>query len=163
LRIAFEDAETDPEEWEGMIKENEKDPEKYAACSIPAVWGRGIPLKMYVGTPMHLLFLGVAKAVFLYVGIWLHCCGRKQGFQVIANTRLQQLDNLKLCWLLVSKWIHLIVGLVGSQKNTILFSEWPCVWSINDSGQIAAICTTCGNRASKFLGELDQYKKWLTV
>jgi hypothetical protein len=45
------------------------------------------------------VFLGVVKAVFNCVGIWSGCCGRKQGFQVIAKRRLTQLDNLKLGWL----------------------------------------------------------------
>jgi hypothetical protein len=48
---------------------------------------------------MHLLFLGVIKAEFYYVGIWSGRCGRKQGFQVITKRRLTQLDNLKLGWL----------------------------------------------------------------
>jgi hypothetical protein len=48
---------------------------------------------------MHLLFLGVVKAVFYCVGIWSGRCRRKQGFQVIAKRRLTQFDNLKLGWL----------------------------------------------------------------
>jgi hypothetical protein len=48
---------------------------------------------------MHLLFLGVAKAVFMYVGIWSSRCGRRPAFQNIAKKCLQELEDLKLSWL----------------------------------------------------------------
>jgi hypothetical protein len=95
LRQAFENAETDPSEWEALVEDNESTPHKNSACQVPGVWDRDIPLRLYVDTPMHLLVLGVVN-VFYYVGIW---SGRKQGFQVIAKRRLTQLDNLKLGWL----------------------------------------------------------------
>jgi hypothetical protein len=60
LRLSFEAAENDPAEWEAMIEDNDNNPEKYSASVIPGVWERGVPLKMYADTPMHLLFLGVA-------------------------------------------------------------------------------------------------------
>jgi hypothetical protein len=122
LRLSFEAAENDPAEWEAMIEDNDNNPEKYSASVIPGVWERGEPLKMYVNTPMHLLFLGVVKAVFLYVGIWSHCWGRKQGFQIFAKKILQQLDDLKISWLSFQV-VRLIVGRDGFLRNIILYPE----------------------------------------
>ena len=99
LKTAFENAETDEGEWAEAMEENQSNPEKYSKAKKPAVWQRDLPLSLYVDTPMHLLFLGVVKAVFIYVGVWSSRCGRRPAFQVIAKNRLKQLEALKLSWL----------------------------------------------------------------
>jgi hypothetical protein len=70
LQHAYENATEDLDEWEQLSEDNKNFPEKYTAPQSPAVWDRDIPLRIYIDTPMHLLYLGIVKAVFVYVGIW---------------------------------------------------------------------------------------------
>ena len=48
---------------------------------------------------MHLLFLGVVKAVFLRVGTWAGKVGRGSGFAATARDLLTRVEVLKLQWL----------------------------------------------------------------
>lgn len=73
--------------------------EEFAMAKIPSVWERGLPLNLFVDTPMHLLFLGIAKTVFWYIGLWCNRSGRGDAFQKAAILRLASLDRLKLQWL----------------------------------------------------------------
>jgi hypothetical protein len=56
-------------------------------------------LHLFVDTPMHLLFLGIAKSVFGRVGVWSNRCGRGPAFRKMACSLLKDLENLKLQWL----------------------------------------------------------------
>ena len=82
-----------------ILSHRTKEPEKYEMANIPSVWERGLPLRLYVDTPMHLLFLGVAKTVFWYVGLWSSMRGREKAFTELAIRNLRDLDSLKLQWL----------------------------------------------------------------
>jgi hypothetical protein len=62
-REAFENREKEPEEWDRKRKAS-LNPDLYQKATIPAIWERDLPLKLFIDTPMHLLFLGVVKAVF---------------------------------------------------------------------------------------------------
>lgn len=99
LRMALDSVDSEPGQWETMNQDNTQSPQKYVAAGFPGVWDRDLPLSLYVDTPMHLLFLGIVKAVFIYVGIWSSRCGRRGVFQEIAKNRLLQLDCLNLSWL----------------------------------------------------------------
>jgi hypothetical protein len=111
-----------------------------------------------VNTPMHLLFWGLVKAVFLYVGIWSHRCGRKQGFQIIAKKRLQQLDDLKLSWLsfqvdTFDSWAGWVSEKYHSLSRVALWIYGPLM--IVDDVPPMGI--------EPQLWRLDHCKKWLTV
>jgi hypothetical protein len=68
-------------------------------AKIPSLWDRDLPLHLFVDTPMHLLFLGVAKAVFILIGEWASRRGRSKAFRKIATEQLGDLEKLKLQWL----------------------------------------------------------------
>jgi hypothetical protein len=162
LRLSFEAVENDPAEWEAMIEDNNNNPEKNSASVIPGVWERGVPLKMYFDTPMHLLFFGVVKAVFLYVGIWSHHCGRKQGFQIIAKKRLQQLDDLKLSWLSFQvdrfdNWTGWVSEKYHSLSRVALWIYGPLM-IVDD---VPPFVPPMGIEPQHW--RLEHYKKWLTV
>jgi hypothetical protein len=56
-------------------------------------------LHLFVDTPMHLLFLGIAKSVFGQVGVWANRCGRGPAFRKVACNLLNDVEELKLQWL----------------------------------------------------------------
>ena len=98
-RLALENRDRDPKEYDDLEKDREKYPSEYAMAKIPSVWERDLPLSLYIDTPMHLLFLGIAKTVFWYVGLWCNRSGRGKVFKEMAVNRLLLLDRLKLQWL----------------------------------------------------------------
>jgi hypothetical protein len=158
LRQAFENAETDPSKWEALVEDNESTPHKYSACQVPGVWDRD----RYVDTPMHLLFLGVVKAVFYYVGIWSSRCGRKQGFQVIAKRRLTQLDNLKLGWLTFQVdtfdgWGGWVSEKFHSLSRVGLWIYGPLM-IVNE---VEPFTPPAGREPKDW--RVDKFKKWLTI
>ena len=75
-------------------------PTKYIQLDIPSVFKRGLSLRCYADTPMHLLLLGCCKTVFRRLGVWAGRRGRKREFLVLASSLLTKLDNMKLSWLL---------------------------------------------------------------
>jgi hypothetical protein len=76
-----------------------ENPSKYRIPRFPSVHSRDIPLHLYVDTPMHLLFLGVCKNIFNKLSTWSSRRGRKGKFDILAKQQLQQLDELKIGWL----------------------------------------------------------------
>jgi hypothetical protein len=85
--------------WERIERDQLENPEKYSMLDFPAVWGRLLALRFFVDTPMHLMFLGIAKTIFAFVGFWAAKSGRGPAFRKIAKALLQELDDLKLGWL----------------------------------------------------------------
>lgn len=162
LYSAFENAPTDWMEWVRLNNENEENPAKYQMSKLPGVWERDIPLKLYVDTPMHLLFLGVVKAVFAYVGIWSGRCGRKAIFQEIAKTRLRQLDLLKLSWLTFQvetfdTWAGWVSEKYSSLTRVALWIYGPLML-IDD---VPPFVPPSDRQPQDWL--VDHYKKWLQV
>jgi hypothetical protein len=66
--------------WQKIQKEKELFPTKYSMPKTPSLWNRDLPLRLFVDTPMHLLFLGIAKSVFGKISLWLARCGRGPAF-----------------------------------------------------------------------------------
>ena len=99
FQLKYENREKEPEEWERIKTKQKENPELYRMAPIPAIWNRNTPLHLFIDTPMHLLFLGVVKAVFARIGEWSYRAGRGPAFTRIAKTLLTDVDNLKLQWL----------------------------------------------------------------
>ena len=97
--LARERRDKDPERYNKLEKQRVSNPSLVEKASVPSVWDRGLPLKLYIDTPMHLLFLGIAKTVFWYIGVWSGKCGWFDAFEKIGKRNLTDLDNLKLQWL----------------------------------------------------------------
>lgn len=98
-RVAQENADKDITTYEILEKDRKKYPTKYAMARIPSVWNRGLPLEIFIDTPMHLLFLGIAKSIFGKISDWSLACGRKKEFNNLAFGLLKDLESLKLQWL----------------------------------------------------------------
>jgi hypothetical protein len=97
--VAYKSKEDDPETYAEIESRHKKYPTKYCRSPIPSVWQRDLPLSLFVDTPMHLLFLGIAKSIFFKIGIWSGRCGRGPAFRKIAIGLLGELEALKLSWL----------------------------------------------------------------
>jgi hypothetical protein len=57
----------DPEKVE---RHRKKYPGRYCPPPVPKVWDQDFPLSLFVDTPMHFLFVGIAKSVFFKIGVW---------------------------------------------------------------------------------------------
>jgi hypothetical protein len=56
--------------WQKIQKEKELFPTKYFMPKTPSLWNRDLLLRLFVDTPMHLLFLGIAKSIFGKISLW---------------------------------------------------------------------------------------------
>jgi hypothetical protein len=98
-RDAWEDAAQEPEAYERLEADRRNHPKKYERAPFPSTWNRNLPLRIYVDTPMHLLFLGVARTVFELIGMWAKRSERSGEFIPLAMRELGYLEELKLQWL----------------------------------------------------------------
>ena len=99
IKLAYENSNNDQDAWETIQRQVKRNPEKYKMAPIPSIWLRDISLHLLVDTPMHLLFLGIAKSIFWFIGEWSTKSGRGPAFRSIAMKLLKDLENLKLGWL----------------------------------------------------------------
>ena len=83
-----------------FLRDQSFNPAKYIPLEIPSVFNRGLSLRCYSDTPMHLLLLGCCKTVFRRLGVWASRRGRKREFLLLASSLLTKLDDMKLSWLL---------------------------------------------------------------
>ena len=99
LSDSYSNRESDPGLWSRVCVNKKANPEKYLPAPIPAIWNRDLPLNLFIDTPMHLLFLGVVKAVFGRIGEWASKAGRATAFNHFAKKKLESVEALKLQWL----------------------------------------------------------------
>jgi hypothetical protein len=59
----------------------------------------GTGVRLFIDTPMHLLFLGIAKAMFFKFGVWAAKAGRGPAFNAVAIDLLGKVEQLHLQWL----------------------------------------------------------------
>jgi hypothetical protein len=81
--------------WQKIQKEKELFPTKYSMPKTPSLWNRDLPLRLFVDTPMHLLFLGIAKSVFGKISLWAAWCGRGPAFKKVGINLLKDIEELK--------------------------------------------------------------------
>jgi hypothetical protein len=91
--------EGDTRKGDIIIADNQKNPNRYTALPVPSLYSRGVPLNAFTDTPMHLIPLGVGKAVFFRIMTWSARRGRKKAFITIAQPLMEELNLLKLPWL----------------------------------------------------------------
>jgi hypothetical protein len=85
--------------WPKIQKEKELCPTKYSMPKTPSLWNRDLPLHLFVDTPRHRLFLGIAKSVFGKISLWSARCGRGPAFKKVGINLLKDVEELKLQWL----------------------------------------------------------------
>jgi hypothetical protein len=91
--------EGDTRKGDIIIADNQQNPNRYTALPVPSLYPRGVPLHAFTDTPMHLIPLGVGKAVFFRIMTWSARRGRKKAFVTIAQSLMEELNILKLPWL----------------------------------------------------------------
>jgi hypothetical protein len=84
---------------EALVADHLKNPSRYLPLPIPILYTRGLPLHAFPDTPMHLISLGLGKAVFFRIMTWAARRGRKKIFVEIAKSLMEDLNSLKLPWL----------------------------------------------------------------
>jgi hypothetical protein len=99
LETAKTEFQEDEARYRRLLHDQEKHPHKYKQVPTPALYERGVPLRAFVDTPMHLLLLGVCRTVFRRITTWATRLGRRGAFVEYGQKLLIQLDNLKLSWL----------------------------------------------------------------
>jgi hypothetical protein len=87
--------EGDTRKGDIIIADNQQNPNRYTALPVPSLYSRGVPLHAFTDTPMHLIPLGVGKAVFFRIMTWLARWGRKKAFITIAQSLMEELNVLK--------------------------------------------------------------------
>ena len=98
LRKAESERENDPVTYKNLLedkKENEKSFEKFV---VPHCWGYYKNTKLLVDAPMHLLFLGIMKAVCIDIQDWLKLKGLNERFARMCKGILEEIQQLNLNW-----------------------------------------------------------------
>lgn len=90
---AKDNKENDNNRWKVIKKDYENDPRKYQKWCLPSSWYTMFDTSLYVDVPMHLLLLGVAKAVFIKLAKWLKLRMQSTEFKSLS---VGVLDALKL-------------------------------------------------------------------
>jgi hypothetical protein len=129
---------------------------------IPSLWDRGLDLDTFIDTPMHLLFLGIAKAIFLMIGVWSSRCGRSTAFNELATNKLKSLEDLKLQWLTFNvstfdSWGGWVSEKYQSLSRVALWIYGPLI-EIDD---VPPFVPPTDRTIDQWL--VDHYRKWLQV
>jgi hypothetical protein len=159
-RVAQENYEKDPQTYEKLEKDRRMFPKKYSMARIPSVWSRNLPLDIFVDTPMHLLFLGIAKSMFCKITEWSIARGRKKEFNVLAVQQLKDLDSLKLQWLTFpwntfDSWGGWVSEKFQSLSRVALWIYGPLM----DVDDMPPFVDPVDRTLDNWL--VDQYRKWL--
>jgi hypothetical protein len=159
---AQEERNIDPEKYARIDRLRQKYPKQYAMAPFPAVWGRGVGLEKFVDTPMHLLFLGIAKAIFQLITIWAKRSGRYNEFHGLAVDKLSELESLKLQWLTFhvktfGKWGGWVSEKYQSLSRVCLWIYGPLI-SLDEVPQFVE---PTDRTVDKWL--VSQYQGWLKI
>jgi hypothetical protein len=106
--------------WQKIQEEKELFPTKYSKPKTPSLWNRDLLLRLFVDTPMHLLFLGIAKSVFGKISLWSARCGGGPAFKKVGINLLNDIEELKLQWLTFNANIFDSWGGWESEKFQVL-------------------------------------------
>lgn len=160
-KLAFRKRNEFWEEWQKIEKEQLDNPSKYCMASLPSMWLRGLPLSLFIDTPMHLLFLGIAKSIFEYVGEWSKKCNRQSAFVAIAKSLLKQLEELKLDWLTFNVETFDSWGGWVSEKFQSLSRV--ALWVYGPLLQMDDVPPFVNPSSPVDDWKLEEYKKWMEV
>jgi hypothetical protein len=88
-------------EADALAEDAIQNAQRFEPLYIPSLYTRGVPLRAFVDTPMHLIHLGVGKSIFFRIMAWASACGRKKVFLSIAKNLMEDLNALKLPWIVL--------------------------------------------------------------
>lgn len=91
--------EKDSEEYDALVRRQEKCPHEFQPWKPPSLWTRGLKMRTQVDAPMHLIFLGAVQNVIGFIHVWLRKHGRYSNFMRLAERHMQPLVKFKLPWL----------------------------------------------------------------
>lgn len=160
--LAFERQAEEPLQYQNLQRLRQKYPNRYCRAPIPSVWQRDLPLNLFVDTPMHLLFLGIAKSVFFKIGVWSARCGRGPAFRKIAIRLLSELESLKLGWLTFNvKSFDTWGGWVSEKYQSLARVALWVYGPLTILDDVAEFVEPTDRPIDKWL--VGDYKKWLKV
>ena len=90
--------ENDINRWKVIKKDYDNDPRKYQKWCLPSSWYTMFDTSLYVDVPMHLLLLGVAKAVFIKIAKWLKLRMQSTEFKSLSVGVLDALKLYNIGW-----------------------------------------------------------------
>ena len=91
--------ENNSDEYDTLMRRQEKCPHEFQAWKCPSLWTRGVKMRTQVDAPMHLIFLGAVQNVVGFIHDWLRKHGRYSNFMRLAEWRMRTLVKFKLPWL----------------------------------------------------------------
>jgi hypothetical protein len=131
--ITFQDAkknqDDNPNLWLKLKKDYEDDPRKYQKWSLPSSWYYMNSTDLYVDVPMHLLFLGIGKSVFIKISKWLKMKMQLTEFKSLSVGILDQLKLYNIQWRKVLQYPYSSTDKFGGwvAENFLAFiriSQW---------------------------------------
>ena len=101
-KISYNEAEAnkddDATKWNVIKQDYKNNPKKYNDWILPSSWYCMLDTSLYVDVPMHLLFLGVAKSVFIKTSKWLKIQLQSTAFKALTTNVLDQVKLYNLTW-----------------------------------------------------------------
>jgi hypothetical protein len=89
------------EDYKQIIIDYQNNPEMYQQYIHPSTWKSKNDIQTFVEAPMHLLFLGIAKTIFIDINVWLSKISKYSTFLKNTTGILESVESLKLPWLKV--------------------------------------------------------------
>jgi hypothetical protein len=86
------------DEYQYLVNLHNKHPEQFCMYPINPVWMRSIELIDHIETVMHLLFLGIAKTIFLDIQEWLKKRGCFTDFLRSVNEYTKPVAEINIQW-----------------------------------------------------------------
>jgi hypothetical protein len=94
----------DPIMYQNMLSDYYNNKKKYKKWTLPSSWFGEDNIKLYVDVPMHLLFLGITKAVMSKATKWLTLNRQFTTFQSLAHNVLEPIERMNISWCKILKY-----------------------------------------------------------
>jgi hypothetical protein len=94
-----ENKHDNPDLFRKLSIEKKKNPKKFEEYKLPSSWYNTTnDISVFVDVPMHLLMLGVVKAVMLSIGAWLRSINKNKYFKTAVAGMLIDIKSLNIEW-----------------------------------------------------------------
>lgn len=112
------------------------DSAEFEQVPYPAMSERtGVPLDTHLDCPMHLLFLGIVKALMICIMAWLKVQGKQTSFENATAKILDPIADMSLDWVRIIPFKGKFGGWVS--ENYLGFSRVMC-WFYQNIGNVVA-------------------------